>query len=66
MIVKYVSQEDGRVVELVWLDNVPIEEQVVKAFGEKLYDHGEDWLSIFREGYEEVFVIHPKEKMNRE
>ena len=66
MIVRYVSQEDGRVVELLWLDNVPTEEQVMKAFGEKLYDHGEDWLSIFRDGHEEVFVIHPKEKINRE
>ena len=66
MVVKYVSQIDGRVVELLWLDNVPVPEQVKKAFGAELYDYGEDWLSVFREGHEEVFVIHPKEKMNRE
>ena len=33
MIVRYVSQIDGRVVELLWLDNVPVPEQVKKAFG---------------------------------
>lgn len=57
-MLKYKSELTGRVVEIVWSDKVELfEEEVRITFGEKLYDYGEGWLSIFNEGHEEVFIL---------
>lgn len=58
MLLKYKSELTGRVVEIVWSNKPELfEEEVRIAFGEKLYNYGEDWLSIFNEGHEEVFIL---------
>ena len=57
-MLKYKSELTGRVVEIVWSDKAELfEEEVRIAFGEKLYDYGDGWLSIFNEGHEEVFIL---------
>lgn len=58
MLLKYKSELTGRIVEIVWSNKPELfEEEVRIAFGEKLYNYGEDWLSIFNEGHEEVFIL---------
>ena len=58
MLLKYKSELTGKVVEIVWSNKPELfEEEVRIAFGEMLYNYGEDWLSIFNEGHEEVFIL---------
>lgn len=58
MLVKYKSELTGKVVEIVWSNKPKLfEEEVRIAFGEKLYNYGEGWLSVFNEGHEEVFIL---------
>jgi len=57
-MLKYKSELDGRIVEVIWSDKLELfEEEVRIAFGEELYNYGEDWLSIFNDGHEEIFVL---------
>lgn len=57
-MLRYKSELTGRIVEVVWSDDLSLfEEEVRIAFGEKLYSHGDGWISIFNEGHEEVFIL---------
>jgi hypothetical protein len=58
MLLKYKSELTGRVVEIIWSDKPELfEEEIRIAFGGKLYNYGEDWLSVFNEEHEEVFIL---------
>lgn len=58
MLLQYKSELDGRIVEVVWSDNLNLfEEEVRIAFGGELYSHGDGWISISNVNSEEVFIL---------